>query len=131
MRRTNWLLRGSIILVLATVAGVVLTIGFLDKTCRLGRGHVSFCYAPLANCATVGLISSPLIAHVAACAWWRRDRRLAAAGLLMVATSCAVTLWGNVADYLHWSGLPAPTDQVTYLGWFFAMLASWGCARRT
>jgi hypothetical protein len=129
MQRTNWLFRGSIVLVLATVAGVVLMLGFLDKSGRIGKGHVSFYYALLANCAVLALIASPLVAHVAACAWRRHDQRFAAAGLLTVAVSCGVTLWGNLTDYVAWSRLPPPTDQVTFLDWFFGMLASWGlCA---
>ena len=126
MRRTNWLFRGSILLVLATVAGMFLTTGFLDKAGRLGAGRINFGYAHLANCGAVVCFSAPLFAHVAACARWRHDRRPSKIGFMTVAGSCGITLWGNVADYVAWSRLPPPTDQVTYLAGFFAMLGSWG-----
>ena len=71
-------------------------------------------------------MASPFIVHVAACARWRYYRRLAVAGLLTIAASWGLTLWVNLADYHAWSGLPPPRDQVTYLGGFLAMLASWG-----
>jgi hypothetical protein len=125
--RRNLLLLGSSAVLVLAVVGAVLTTGVLDKSGQFGDGRVNFTSAPVANCGAAALLASPLLTHLALCIRWHHDRRLAAVGLLTVAISCGVTLWGNLADYLAWSRLPPPRDQVTYLGGFFAMLGSW-CA---
>lgn len=123
MRWNRWILAVSILLCMTGVGTIALMAlvgkgGELDGG-RLGQGKLD------SNLAAVALLSSPLLALAALCAWWRHDRSLAVAGLTVAGIAVGVTLWGTVADYLSWSRRPPPTDQVTYLAAFFAMLASW------
>src|SRR5437764_603960 len=122
MRRYRLLLAGSLLLCLAAVGAVVLLGSLLDKDGRFGTGH----YGLAANLHFIALLASPFVVHAALCVWWRHNYGLSAAGLLSVAISLGVTLWGNLADYLFWSRTPHPQDQVMYMGGFLAMLGSWG-----
>jgi len=86
---------------------------------RLTDGKVSY------NAMFLALECAPIVAIAALCVLRRPNSALAKVGLFACAISAGVSVWGAIADYMAWSERPPPTDQITYLGWFFGMLGSW------
>ena len=123
MKQTKWILMVSLLLCLMGI-GVIVVLALLGKGGELEGGRLSTGKLD-ANLAALALYSSPLVAIAALCIGWRQYRRLAVAGLLAAVAGLVLIMWGNLTDYLSWSRLPPPTDQVTYLAGFFGMLGTW------
>jgi hypothetical protein len=79
----------------------------------------------LQNLGSFTIVASPHILIAGLCLLCRHNPRLVMAGLFAAVVTFGSTLWGNLTDYLHWSRLMPPNDQVTYLATGFALLGNW------
>ncbi len=124
MGGNRWLTRGSFLLCAVGVA-VIVIFSLMNKDGgfdggRLAEGQVSY------NILFLALTCAPLVALASLCVLRRPNRSLAIVGLIACAIAAGASAWGVVTDFKSWSDRPPPTDQITYLGWFFGMLVGWG-----